>query len=127
MKNTVYFLLVFIFLTSCKCFQGDHCNNTKPIAGVYKNIFDKEAKNILNIKNNGTFEQVFTKNGQVIKNLGEWSFYEENCNVDLKGLKLMHELGKYEKEEFKEEGLYRLNNIIFNEDLGREFDFYRIK
>lgn len=125
--NKIYaFTFLLFFLNSCKYFRGDNCNNTKSIIGTYENIFDKKAKNILIIKEDGTFEQKFLKGGDLKKNIGRWIFFNETCAVHFKNLKLMHELGQYEKNEFKEEGLYRLDKIVFNEDLPYEFDFYRI-
>ena len=126
MKYPIY-LLLFLMFISCKYFRGDHCNNTKPIIGVYKNVYDKEAKNILIIKEDGTFEQKFIKGRITQKNFGTWKFFNESCYVELNNLELMHSLGIYERKLFSEEGKYRLNKIIFVEDLPKEFDFYRIE
>lgn len=52
MKKAITILLCILSFVSCKYFQGDNCNNTLPIVGVYENIYDKEAKNILIINKN---------------------------------------------------------------------------
>ncbi len=57
----IILLLTILILVSCKYLRGDECNNTKPLVGTYENIYDKEAKNLLVIKDDGTFEQIFTK------------------------------------------------------------------
>jgi len=125
----ILFLLIILFLVSCKYFRGDNCSNTKSIIGTYKNVFDDDAENVLIINEDGTFEQRYIKKGVAKENIGKWFFYQESCNVKLEGLVLMHHklLGVYEKQEFREEGVYRLNTIRFNEDLQDEFDFYRIE
>lgn len=67
MKKQVCILLL-IFITSCKYFQGDECNNTLPIVGTYQNTYDIKAKNLLIIRKDGTFEQIFVKNDIIKKN-----------------------------------------------------------
>lgn len=121
------FILVTSLLISCKYFRGDNCNNTLPIVGTYKNIYDKDAKNILIIKEDGTFEQVFSKENIIKKNKGTWKFSKESCYVELNNLELMHQLGNMNKKMFSETGKYRLNKIVFIEGLSKEFDFYRMK
>lgn len=126
MKN--YFILCICFLLlNCKYFQGDHCNNTKPIVGTYENSYDKNAKNILIIKENKTFEQIFIKGKNIKKNKGTWKFVNERCVVYLNNLKLLHKVPKQYEEFFSDRGIFRLNKIMFNEDLRKQFDFYRIK
>jgi len=98
-----------------------------PVVGTYENIYDKDAKNILIIKENGTFEQVFTKEKIIKRNTGSWRFFDESCNIYLDSLKLLHELSESNKRFFKQSGIHRLNNIVFVEGLGYEFNFYRIK
>ena len=122
------FIIVFCLslFNSCKYFRGDNCNNTLPIVGVYKNIYDKEAENILIIKKDGTFEQKFTKKGEIKTSKGTWSFFEESCNVYFNGLKLFHKVKPMQKRFFSESGVFRLNKIMFNEDMRVLFDFYRI-
>ena len=127
MKYKPLVLISLFLLIGCKYFKGDHCNNTLSIVGTYENTYDKNAKNLLIIKENGTFEQIFTKGTITKKNTGEWELFNESCSIHLKNLKLMHELGKYEKKAFVENGLYRLNKIMFVEDLPYEFDFYRVE
>lgn len=126
MKRSFIIWFCIIFLTSCKYFQGDNCNNTKPITGKYENIYDKKAKNILIINKDGTFEQIFTKGNITKKNKGTWQFFEENCNIYLNNLKSFNSLSDWKTNLFSENGIYRLNNIMFLEDLRKEFDFYRI-
>jgi len=127
MKKVIIVFLSIISFTSCKYFRGDHCNNTLPVVGVYENMYDKSAKNILILKENGTFEQIFTKGKNVKKNSGTWKFFKEFCDIDFKGLELMHELSESNKQLFKQGGIHRLNNIVFIEGLGYEFDFYRVE
>lgn len=119
-------ILALPLLVYCKYFKGDNCNNTLPIVGTYENIYDKQAKNLLIIKEDGTFEQVFTKNGETRKNSGTWKFFNESCNLKLQKLKLMHEIPNQYKDYFREKGKYRLNKIVFIEDLPKVFDFYRV-
>jgi len=128
MKKKVFTILFFlIFISSCKYIRGDNCNNTLTIVGKYENVYDKEAKNILIIKKNGTFEQVFTKGDLIKTNNGTWKFFQESCNVYLTNLKLLHKLPqKLEDDFFRESGIHRLNNIVFVEGLSSEFNYYRI-
>lgn len=62
-------LTLLLALTSCKYFKGDHCNNTLPVTGVYYNDYDKDAEHFLIIKEDGTFEQLYT-NGTIVANMG---------------------------------------------------------
>lgn len=78
MRPLVY--LVFLLgLSSCKYFKGNECNNTLPIIGVYYNDYDKQAEHLLIIKEDGTFEQVFTKGDVVKRNIGTWKRSKETC------------------------------------------------
>jgi len=113
--------------TNCKYFRGDHCNNTLLVSGTYENVYDKEATNYLIINENGTFEQIFTKGVFVKKNKGTWMKGKGNCNIYFKELKLFHELSDSDKHFFTQSGIHRLNKIMFNEDLRKPFDFYRVK
>lgn len=124
-KNLVFFIVIFT-IYNCKYFKGDHCNNTMAITGTYENIYDKSAKNILIIKQDGTFEQIYTKKEIKKKNTGTWKFFKEDCAIDFKGLKLMHEFEEIIKDLFVSDGIYRVNTIMFNEDLKDEFDFHKI-
>lgn len=124
-KLLVFFIFLFT-ICSCKYFVGGHCNNTMPIIGTYENIYDKEAQNILVIKEDGAFEQTYTKKGKTKTNKGTWKFFKGHCAIDLKGLKLMHEVDAITRGEFVTDGIYRVNTIRFNEDLRDEFDFYRV-
>lgn len=125
LKYLVLSLLLFAF--GCKYFRGDQCNSTKPLVGVYKNIYDKEAKNVLQIFEDGSFEQTFTKGNIVKKNYGSWKRSNpKKCYVILDSLKLLHELPNSTKEYFRQNGTFRLNNIVFVEDFGYEFNYYRV-
>lgn len=124
-KITIF--LSFLVLLGCKYLRGDECNNILPIEGTYKNIYDKDAKNILIIRKDGTFEQVFTKEGIVKKNNGKWKIFKNDCTIFLFNLKLLHDLPEWEKSIFSDNGTYRFNNIMFSEDLRKEFDYYRVK
>lgn len=126
MKKILIIAFFLFFSSSCRYFKGDECNNTLPLAGVYENTYDENAKNILIIKKDGTFEQVFTKNGISKKNLGSWKKSIKPCNIYLKGLKLLHEIPENYKIFFKEKGVHRLNKIMFNEDLRKVFNYKRI-
>ncbi|KAB1154247.1 hypothetical protein F7018_14855 [Tenacibaculum aiptasiae] len=126
MKYITIFFCLFLFL-GCKYFKGDNCNNTLPIVGVYKNIYDKEASNLLIIKEGGVFEQIYTKENLIKKNKGKWKFSKESCDIYFKNLKLMHKVSPTYLKYFTENGIYRLNTIRFNEDLRDEFDFYRVE
>ncbi len=126
MKAFIFFTSLLLF-TSCKYFRGDHCNNTKPIIGIYENVYDKKSKNLLIIKEDGTFEQKFIKDGITQNNFGFWEFFDESCNVKLINLKLMHKVPNQYRKYFGQKGKYRLNKIVFIEDLPKEFDFYRIE
>jgi len=127
MRNKITILFCLISIVSCKYFRGDNCNNTLPIVGKYENIYDKEAKNILIIKKDGTFEQFFTKGDLVKTNKGTWKFFQESCKVYLINLKVLHKLPqKLEDDFFRERGIHRLNNIVFVEGLSFEFNYYRI-
>ena len=125
MKKTIILSSIIFLLFSCKYFRGDSCNNTIPIIGTYKNIYDKNAENLLIIIEDGTFYQKFTKDDIVTENTGTWKIFKESCNVIFVNLKLLHNLPLNEKKLFRDTGLYRLNKIMFVEDLRTEFDFYR--
>lgn len=127
MKNKIIFSLLILIMTGCKYFRGDNCNNTLSIVGKYENTFDKKATNYLIINEDGTFKQIFTKGEVVKKNSGTWEFFQKSCNIRFKNLKLLHKLPKSTEEFFTENGKFRLNNIVFFEDVGYAFDFFRIK
>lgn len=120
-------LLSLCLLIGCKYFRGDNCNNTKSIIGTYENIYDKKAKNLLIIKEDGTFKQKFVKDGITRNNTGTWKFFNESCNLKLNNFKLMHKISPTYSKYFTQKGIYRLNTIRFNEDLRKEFDFYRVE
>ena len=124
-----YFLILIICLCTYSCAKRDNCNNSVSLAGKYENIYDKEAKNILIIKKDGTFEQVFTKGKIVKKNRGTYRFFNYDCTLYLDGLKILHNIPS-QYLEFKVEdkfpAKFRNNNIVFVEDLPYEFDYYRI-
>jgi hypothetical protein len=126
MKSKYNIIIIIFLLTNCKYFQGDNCNNTEPIVGKYENIYDKEAKNILVIKKDGTFHQIFKKGNITKENKGTWRFFEQSCDIYLNNLKLLHNLSESNKKYFSEKGIHRLNNIVFVEGMSYEFNFYRI-
>ena len=125
-KKTIFLLSLCLFI-KCQYFRGDNCNNTRSIIGTYENLYDKKAKNVLIINADGTFNQKFIKDGITKESTGSWKFYNESCKLKLANHKLMHELGIYERELFTQKGKYRLNKIIFVEDLPKEFDFFRVE
>lgn len=125
MKKRILILICILMLNGCKYFRGDNCNNTKSIIGTYSNVYDKEAKNILIINKNGTFEQIFTKEGIVKKNNGTWKFFEKSCDIYLNNLKLLHKVPKQYEKYFLNKGVFRINKIMFNEDLRKQFDFLK--
>ena len=127
MKKIIILFCALLSFSSCKYFRGDNCNNTLPVEGIYENIYDKDAKNILVIKEDGTFEQIFTKGSIVKTNKGTWKFFKEYCEIDFKGLKVLHRLGQSEVKFFKQDGVHRLNNIVFVEGMSYEFNYYRVK
>lgn len=124
-----YLLILIICLLTYSCAKRDNCNNSVPLVGSYKNIYDKEAQNILIIKADGTFEQIFTKGKIVKKNNGVYKFFKDGCGLYFKNLKVLHKIPK-QYSEFKVEdkfpAKFRNNNILFIEDLPYEFDYYRI-
>ena len=123
----IILILCFSLFTGCRYFRGDDCNNTKPVIGVYKNVHDKQATNLLFIKEDGTYIQKFTKNGITKENTGTWEFFKESCNLKLNNLKLMQKVSPTYSKYFTQTGIYRINTIRFNEDLRKEFDFYRVE
>ncbi len=125
MKKSIIFVFLVVFISSCQYFRGDQCNNTLSIVGTYENIHDKGAKNILVIHANGTFEQEFVKDKLILKNSGKWRFYKERCVVVLDSLKVLHNLPNSTMGYFTNVGKFRLNNIVFVEDFGKHFDYYR--
>ncbi len=127
MKKILVLIITILVLSTCKYFRGDNCNNTISIVGKYENIYDKNAKNVLIIKKDGTFEQVFTKGNILKKNTGTWKFFKESCDIYLNDLELLHELSKQSASLFYENGTFRLNNIVFVEGMSYEFNFYRIE
>tara|TARA_R110000787_G_scaffold11253_1_gene37567 strand:- start:248 stop:634 length:387 start_codon:yes stop_codon:yes gene_type:complete len=128
MRTRQILYLIFLFFTSCKYFKGDKCNNTLPIIGTYQNTYDKKAENLLIIKEDGTFEQIFKKGEIVRENNGTWKLSTtRECYVILKGLKVLHEIPLSLKKYFDHSGVHRFNNILFFEDTGYAFDFYRVE
>jgi len=125
-RITIVLIFSVLFFNGCKYFRGDHCNNTKPIVGTYENVYDKEAKNILIIRDDGTFEQIFNKGNAIKKNTGTWKFFKKTCHIRLENLSLLHSLSKSNEQFFKKTGIHRLNNIVFVEGMSYEFNFYRI-
>jgi predicted AAA+ superfamily ATPase len=127
MKN---YLMIFIFSLFCfSCTKKDNCNNSVSLTGKYENIYDKEAKNILIINKNGTYKQVFTKNGIRKINKGRYKFFPKFCSIVFLNLKVLQDLPKLKDEYHIEDNYpakFRNNNIVFIEDLPFEFDYYRI-
>jgi hypothetical protein len=127
MRN--YFIILIICLFTFSCAKRDNCNNLVPLVGKYENIYDKDATNILIIKADGTFEQIFTKGKIVQKNKGTYRFFTDDCTLYLDGLKILHNLPRQYSEykvEDKFPAKFRNNNVIFIEGLAYEFDYYRI-
>ena len=127
MRKIIIVLFCVLSFTNCKYFRGDQCNNTLSVEGVYENLYDNEAKNILIIKKDGTFEQIFTKGNIIKKNKGTWKFFKKYCEIDFKNLKLLHSVTPTLEKYFTQNGKYRLNKIMFNEDLRKPFDFYKVE
>ena len=97
------------------------------LIGVTRYYDYGEEITALIINNDGTFEQEFTKENITKKNKGTWIKGKENCRIYFKNLKLFHQLPESNKKLFSQNGMHRSNNIVFVEDMGREFDFYRVK
>lgn len=126
MKRISVLVLIVQCFFGCKYFQGDECNNTKPIVGTYQNLYDDQAKNILIINEDGSFDQVFEKGSTVKKNRGFWKKSEGGeCRILLSGLKVLQDLPSTAKNYFTNKGVHRFNNILFFEDYPKEFNFYR--
>jgi hypothetical protein len=127
MKN--YFLILIICLFTYSCAKRDNCNNNLPVVGSYENIYDKEAKNVLILREDSTFEQIFTKGRTVKRNKGSYRFFRNSCSIYFKNLKVFQNLPKLKEEYHIEEeypAKFRNNNVIFLEDFPDEFDYYRI-
>lgn len=127
MKN--YLLILIISLSTYSCAKRDNCNNNLPIVGSYENIYDKQAKNVLILRKDSTFEQIFTKGRTIKRNKGSYKFFRNSCSIYFKNLKVFQNLSKLKVEYHIEEeypAKFRNNNIIFLEDFPDEFDFYRI-
>lgn len=125
-KHSIF--LIFIFLTSCnffdsKNFVGDECNNTKPVTGVYENFYVKKAENLLIIKSDGTFEQIFRKDTLTKSNRGTWKFFQEGCSLYFKNLEYLHEVSKQEEEVYFFPAIHRKDNIMFIDHYN--LSFYR--
>ncbi|RNL83707.1 hypothetical protein ED312_14580 [Sinomicrobium pectinilyticum] len=107
------------------CISRDQCNNKKPIEGIYKNTFVKQAENILIIKPDGTFEQVFTKDSLTKKNHGTWEFFKESCDVRFKNLIFLHDVpSEYIRDEiYKYPAIHRNDDILFIDHY--DVSFYR--
>lgn len=127
MKN--YFLILIISLFTYSCAKRDNCNNNLPIVGSYENIYDKQAKNVLILRKDSTFEQIFTKGRTIKRNKGSYKFFRNSCSIYFKNLKVFQNLSKLKEEYHTEEeypAKFRNNNVIFLEDFPDEFDYYRI-
>lgn len=126
MNRLTIVLIPLLILSSCKYFRGDNCNNTLPIAGTYYNDYDKNAKNLLIIKTDGTFEQIFSKEGYAKKNNGKWSFFEESCKIHFENLKFLQKI----PEKYLDDNLYeypaihKANNIYFIDHY--DISYYRV-
>ena len=121
-------ILITILLTGCnffdpKNFKGDECNNTMPIEGVYENFYDKKAENLLVIKSDGTFEQIFTKDSITKRNNGTWKFFKEDCSIYFKELAYLHYISKQEEEVYFFPAIHRKDNIYFIDHYN--LSFYR--
>lgn len=119
-------LITFLILTSC---NKDKCNNSSEIFGKYENTYEKGAKDLLIIKSDGTFEQIYIK-GKVRKsNNGTWKFFKDDCGIYFKTLKLLHNLpAQYTEESIEgQPAKYRNNKIKFYEDIPFEYDYSRVE
>ncbi len=126
MKKTTIILLCILFFNSCRYFRGDNCNNTTTILGTYENVNEKGAKTLLLIKEDGSFEQIYTKGDNIKKNTGNWKFIQKSCKVRFENLKLLHYVSPTHKQFFIDNGVYRINIIRFNEDLRKQFDYFPV-
>ena len=122
-----FFIIILISISLLSCIGRDNCNNSLSIVGKYQNIYDKKAKNILIIKSDGTFEQVFKKDEIIKRNSGTWKFFDKSCKVYFDTLRIFHSLPKSVRKYERNLGIFRNNNILFVEGLSYEFDFFRIK
>lgn len=134
MKKLITIFLIFFAVLGfssfmCSCMNRDHCNNSLDIVGVYENRYESGVKNYLTINSDGTFEQIYTKNKTTKKNKGKWVFFEKSCSVRFDTLRLLHELPTQEIESSFEGmiGLFRNNNILFYEDMPKQYNYYRKK
>ena len=122
-----FFIIILISISLLSCIGRDNCNNSLSIVGKYQNIYDKKAKNILIIKSDGTFEQVFKKDEIIKRNSGTWKFFDKSCKVYFDTLRIFHSLPKSVRKYERNLGIFRNNNILFVQGLSYEFDFFRIK
>lgn len=121
------FIMTLLILTSC--FNKDNCNNSSEIYGKYENTYEKGAKDLLIIKNDGTFEQIYIKGKVKKSNKGTWKFFKDDCSIFFKTLKLLHNLPAQYTEESVEgqPAKYRNNKIMFYEDIPFEYDYSRVE
>ncbi|QZK91530.1 hypothetical protein K5V07_13890 [Flavobacterium sp. CHNK8] len=125
----VNYIKIFSICLFCfSCVNKDKCNNTVSFIGSYKNIYDKEAKNILIINANGTFEQIFTKDNIEKKHRGTYKYFKDDCTVIFEKLKILHSLPKRLLEHHMEEypATFRNNNIVFGGESDDDINYYRI-
>lgn len=124
-----YYFVIFMFCLFCfSCTKRDNCNNSVSLVGKYENIYDKDAKNILIIKADGTFEQIFIKGKNIKRHKGTYTFFKDDCGLYFKKLKILHYLPKQLLEHHMEEypATFRNNNIVFGGDSDDDINYYRI-
>ena len=119
--------MLLSLLTSCKYFIGDNCNNTLPITGKYYNDYDKKAKHLLILKEDGTFEQLFEKDTILKRNSGTWKFFDESCSLYFEELKFLQNVpkGYIDDKLYERPAIHRTNNIYFIDHY--DVSFYRLK
>lgn len=115
MKKIILILTFLPLFINCKYIKGNSCNNTYTVEGTYYSDYDKEAKNILIIKADGSFEQVLAKDNKIKKNNGTWIFYKEDCEIKFTNLKFLHNSPKsYTNDNpYEYPAVFRTNNIYF--------------
>jgi|GEM_PF-2490286 len=128
MNKTTFIFFLFLFIS---CTEKDPCGNDLDISGIYENKFEKGATNYLIIKNDGTFEQRYLKEGTIKKNKGKWRYYSNGknyCSIKFDTLKVLHNVPYRNKntEEIKWfSPIFRRNKIMFYEDFPFEYDFVK--
>jgi len=127
--NKTFFIFFLFLLISCT--EKDPCGNDLDISGVYENKFEKGVTNYLIIKNDGTFEQRYRKQGTIKKNKGKWRYRFDGknyCSIKFDTLKVLHYVPYRDEESEAIErmsAIFRRNKIMFYEDFPFEYDFVK--